>query len=208
MPPALAPPEGPPSSLFPELVPDPFERQVTKTLASAISATRAAAMQAASTGSFEPFSSAVHCGVSANLCEALVGMAAGGGLEISLSWARTRTPPPEAIRRVDLQADTIPVIEEAARVFRATAGPEPSEVHGYVIRLYRPPTETRGEVTILDDTGERPRRVTVELDEPDYGTAVQAHKRCIPVLCCGDLAKEGGSFRLRNPHRFALVPED
>ncbi len=151
-------------------------------------------------------SAGVAQGVSANLCDALVGMAGGGGLEVSLSWARTRLAPAGAPPRVLFPPDAMPVIEEAARMFRA-ANPEPLEVHGYVVRLRRAPDASSGEITVLDDSGERPRSITVPLDEPDYSVAVNAHRDGIPVTCCGDLIKEGGSFRLRNHHRFALAPE-
>lgn len=206
VPPSLSAPEHAEPSLFPDLVPDPFERQVTRTLSTALLSTKHAALQAMGSGSFDPFLSSVPKGVNANLCDALAKMARGTEIEISLSWARTRAEPKGTPSRILIPRDAMPVIEEAGRMFRE-ANPEPYEVHGYVVKLQRVPDADQGEATILDDTGERPRRVTVTLSDLDYRRATEAHRDGIPVTCCGDLAKEGGAFRLRNAHRFSLQPE-
>jgi hypothetical protein len=44
--------------------------------------------------------------------------------------------------------DRIPLIQEAARLFKDTAPVEDVELQGFVTRLARGPTETSGEVTL------------------------------------------------------------
>lgn len=73
---------------------DPFERLVTKTLAGALEATQTAAEYSAARGTVEYFTQAVMSGVSANLCEAIVGMSesgGGAGLEIDMHWGPCST---------------------------------------------------------------------------------------------------------------------
>lgn len=190
---------------------DPFERMVTKTLAGALEAIRAAAEHSASTGTLEYFNEAVARGVSANLCEAIVGMSESGGgkdLEVGLRWAPARptrgTPPV----KVSFPADTMPFIGEAARLFRETTSREGYEAEGYVVKLTR-----RGDVgdegmaTIASflDSGER--LINVKLDGEDYHRAVQAHDYGIRVICYGHLTKRGGQFVLLEPREFTLIED-
>jgi hypothetical protein len=37
------------------------------------------------------------------------------------------------------------------------------------------------------------------LAEPDYNLAIKAYQERIPVICSGDLSKEGEAFVLKNP---------
>lgn len=71
----------------------PFERQVTYTLASGLSAAHRAAQRATASGDIEPFVQAVQAGVSANLCDALLGLAgtdASSPFEILLTCSPVR----------------------------------------------------------------------------------------------------------------------
>ncbi len=48
------------------------------------------------------------------------------------------------------------------------------------------------------------RRIQLELTEPVYELAVKAYQARIPIVCQGDLLKQGRSFVLQNPHHFTL----
>lgn len=102
--------------LFPLEPPEPYERSVTRTLALSLSAVRTAADTAATQGDLKPFSDAVGQGVSANLCEALVGLAQvspSDGLDIGISWLPNRAVAASTPQRVVLPADTIPLVVAA-----------------------------------------------------------------------------------------------
>ena len=157
------------------------------------------------------FTEAIARGVSANLCEAIVGMSESGGgkgLEIGLRWAPARpargTPPV----KVSFPADTMPLIGEAARIFRQTPPREGFEVEGYVVKLAR-----RGEVgdegiaTIASFLEGNERLINVKLDGTDYHRAVQAHDYGIRVICYGHLTKQGGQFVLLDPREFTLIED-
>lgn len=187
---------------------EPFERKVTRTLVNALTAMSTAAARAITSGDMEPFMAAVPSGLSANLCEAIVGAAAvssGGGIDIEVSWSRARpTKEIGAPPRIRVGKDYVSVIEEAARLFRQTASIEDFELEGLVVRLNRGPTAANGDVTILAYVDGHWRNVVVELGDASYSKAVQAHDQRIAVTCVGDLAKEGRNFRLLNPRHFEL----
>ncbi|MCE5216213.1 hypothetical protein LLH03_04185 [bacterium] len=197
--------------LFPDMD-EPFERKVTTTLAQALTATREATVQAASQGSADSFLEAVERGVSANLCDSLVGMSQAnedhGDLTISFSWSRTRPLREPVASQVEFSADTMPVIEEAGRVLRGTLPREEFEVVGLVTNLARGPEASSGVVSVLAFVDDKPRKVKMELSEGAYAKAVYAHGERKAVTCCGELVKEGGAFRLQNPRGFSIQDED
>jgi hypothetical protein len=193
----------------PDDVEEPYERQVTVTLIRALASARAAAERASATGNLDHFQQAVASGVSANLCEALVGLSASGGdptidLEVSISWAPARPGPTDLPRVVRMPAGAMPVFGETARIFRATSPAPEFELRGYVSHLDRPESATEGTVTIRGFVEERPRTVEVRLREPEYGLAVRAHAERLSVFCIGELRKRGNMFVLENPRQFML----
>jgi hypothetical protein len=192
-------------------MPDPFERQVTRTLAEGLAALEQAARQAAASGGMDAFRQAVHLGVSANLCDAVAGLAAvspAEGLEVRVAWSRARPRVDVAASRVFLGGDAIPLIQEAARLFRDTEPVEDLEIEGFVTRLARRPDQRPGEITLEGLVDGDLRRVGVELPEAVYSLAVQAHELRQRVSCGGDLVKERGGFRLQNPRHFRLVASE
>ena len=104
-----------------------------------------------------------------------------------------------------LGSDSIPLIQEAARLFKDTAPVEDVELQGFVTRLARGPTETSGEVTLEGLVDGQLRRASVELGEGTYALAVQAHEQRQRVACAGDLVKERGGFRLLHPRHFRVL---
>lgn len=209
VPPHLAPTNG---LLFE--IEEPFPRRAVWTLSQALQALREAADSALSSGHFDPFKEAVSAGVSSNLCFALARMAEGipatSELALSWTWARSRPVEKNAIRDVVFPGDRLPVIDEAARLLKATAPREDVEIRGHVVILRKegelgPPA---GPVTILTFIDGTPRRVTVPLAMADHHLAIQAYERGTPVACTGDLIKSGQQFTLHNPRGFTIVSED
>jgi hypothetical protein len=128
---------------------EPYERHVTRTLMQALSSLDGAARRAAIEGAMTPFNEAVKLGVSANLCEAVVGLSAvspGEGLDVQVSWSRTRPVGIAFPKRVRLESDSIAIIEEAARHFRQATSMEDFEVTGFITRLDRDHRALQGEM--------------------------------------------------------------
>jgi hypothetical protein len=191
---------------------DPFERRAVLRLAQALAALRAATDQALTVPKADVFQSAVPAGVSANLCSALVGMNGGDGrpndeLRISFTYARSRPADPGAPREVAFPGEHIPLIEEAARLYRASAPPEETEIRGAVVQLKRdqPTGAASGPITVMAFIDGRPRRVQITLDEPSHRLAVQAYEQGAEIACTGDLVKQGGAWVLLDPKGFSIL---
>lgn len=65
-----------------------------------------------------------------------------------------------------------------------------------------------GKVTIMGCVLGKLRKIYVDLAELDYNLAIKAYQERIPVICSGDLSKEGEEFVLKNPRNFALQLEE
>jgi hypothetical protein len=189
----------------------PYERQVTRTLMDALKAMGDAAGAAAQQGDMAPFQMAVSRGVSANLCDAIVGLldvSAGDGLDIQMAWSRTRPVEDTQPSRIQFGNDSRPFIAEAARVFRETTSVDDFEIEGIVTRLNREPTAISGEITITGNVEGRMRRLSLTLDEPTYRQATEAHTNRKTVRCTGELLKEGRGYSLQNPRWFEVLSAD
>jgi hypothetical protein len=188
---------------------EPFERRTVRTLAEALQAVAKACREVASTNELGPMKAAVKHGVSANLCEAIIGLDRGGGekgVEFSFSWAPSRGVPVGIESVVSILPDSMPILEATARVFRETETVESSEVIGTVQKLEHQGGD-QGKVTIVGTADGEPRTVHLELTGADHSLAVDAYEQRILVKCVGELSRVGRSWILRNPREFAVLAE-
>lgn len=194
-------------------VEEPYERRVVRTLGTGITTIRAAAEVAAATGRLESFEEGISLGVSANLCNALVGMVEDRefvrGLEFSFSWSRSRPQMQQEVpARILISPDSLPVIEEAGRLLRAISPREEFELIGIVVKLDRQPDEQLGRVTVLGFIEDRTHSIRMELAGEDYTRAVTAHDERKLVFVRGDLFKEGRSYVLKEPRGLQILPTE
>jgi hypothetical protein len=189
---------------------EPFERRVAKTLMQAIAALREAADESAASGDIRPFREAVAIGVSANLCDALVGLQEGSGsewLDIGISWAPARRMSEHIQSCVRIPREVSPVLQEAARVFKRVVPLEDFSLRGFVTDLHREDSR-EGTITVSGVVEDRFRKVKVELDSSDYDRAITAHRERLPVSCEGDLVREGKGFVLKNATSFSVQRDE
>ncbi len=176
---------------------EPIERQVTRRLMTALEASRTAAELALS-GNESAFEQAVELGVSANLCEAVASLIEqSNGLEISLTWARTR-PTPEVIRKVEFSSNDAEILKEAGRTFRLKQPKEDVTLFGTVHKLKREQDEVDGLVTLKAMVDDKPQSVSAVLDQTNYSVAVRAHDAKLPVIVTGDLERVGQRWQITN----------
>jgi len=186
---------------------EPFERKTVKTLAGALHAAEQACREVAASGDIEPMKKAVASGVSANLCEAIIGLyrASGDkGMQFSFSWTPTRGIPEGIVSQTSISSDAIPFLEETARVFRATETVDDSEVLGTVNKLEHQDGE-QGIVTLAGSVDGVPRRITMELSGADHKNAIRSYEERIPMVCVGTLVREGRSWVLKSPREVQLL---
>lgn len=190
---------------------DPYERVVTRTLMSGLQAARSAAQRAVATGDIDPFNRAVSQGVSANLCDALLGLAGTDGdthFEIRMSWAPNRSAPAGVPTAVSLSPDILPVFEEVSRVFKEKSPREEFELEGVVIRLHREAESGPGNVVVMGAVEGKTRKVSVDLSEADFNTAIGAFEDRIPIRVLGELQRRGRGYHLDGPRHFELLAEE
>jgi hypothetical protein len=191
---------------------DPFERRVTLRLASALAAVKQAARDAVVDQSIDGFLKSVSQGVSANLCDALAGLAKDQEqdrqLEFNFAWSGNRPVEASTIRRIVFSADTFPTIQEAARQLKETAPTDDYEVLGLVVKLDSGQPAESGNVTVVSLVDGTQKKITFELTGDDYRAAVEAHKDENLVRCRGRLQREGRRFKLTEIHDFEAVLDD
>lgn len=206
VPPRIQPPAQ--ETLWPELITEPYDRQVTRVLANGLKAVSGALEELNRGKDISAFEAVVKDGVSANLCEAVAAIAENSdGVDLSITWARTRPTPHERSRIVFSRKDAEP-LKEVARHFRLREPRNDVTVFGTSTRLHRAGKQTSGSVTFTTLIDDRPRSVTVSLPREDYERAVEAHRRRQPILISGDLVREGQRWHLRNPRNLAIpTPE-
>jgi len=205
VPPALDTAQG---AFWPVILDEPFERRVTRMLANGLSAAHAATEETVRGAGFEAFTKAVPRGVNANLCEALATLITqSDGLEVSVSWAKTR-PAPERMHRVRYTASEGEILKEAARWFRSLE-PRPDEtLHGYVVSSGRQPDQQQGRVTLKTFVDEQPVSVTTTLPPILYSDALAAHLSKDAVAITGDLKRRGQRWELDNPRNLRTLHEE
>lgn len=193
--------------MFPQ-VQEPFPRRATRMLAQSIKAVKRASERAIATATFDMFQQAVLDGVSANLCEALASIAteqdSAQDLEIGFAWSKSRPAPEDTATVLTLPRESIPVIKEAARIFRERAPVDDFRLVGPVVRLARPVGTEHGTITVFGFVDERPKNIAVQLEEREYALAIRAHENRIPISCVGELVREGPTYRLADPRHFTL----
>lgn len=186
---------------------EPLERQVTRRLVAALEASRAAVGKALS-GDPVAFESAVSCGVSANLCEAVANLVEQSrGLDVRVTWARTR-PGPEARRDITFSESEAPILQEAARTFRLRQPKEDVTLFGTVHKLKRDPSEEEGVIALKAMVDDKPQAVNVSLDRANYSIAVRAHDGKAPVIVKGDLVRVGQRWQMTNASVREIPTED
>jgi hypothetical protein len=204
VPPLLQPPLDPSWMDFDD---EPMERKVTRRLMDALEASRSAAEKALA-GDAAAFENAVASGVSANLCEAVATIIEqSNGVDIGLTWARTR-PAPEMVRRVSFSGSDAEILKEAARMFRLKH-PKPDEtLFATVHKLKRDQEEIEGVVTLRAMIDDKSQSVTAVLDQANYSIAIQAHKSRTPVIVKGDLEHVGHRWQMTNAAMRLFTDDD
>jgi hypothetical protein len=191
-----------------ELMDEPFPRKVTKTLTDALLATKKA-IETVQTHGVEIFTTAVEHGVSANLCEAVVGLleAAGspGKISLDVTWAATLPMSLEVPQPIEFSYEEIPVLTEASRFLRASSPFEGLAITGVITDLHREQEAQDGTVTVFGVVNGGLRRILLPLTSADYQVAIEAHREKRGVYFVADIICEGRRYNAINISDFRLA---
>lgn len=207
IPPSLTPPE--PGELAQE--DEPFNRRVTRMLATALGAIKTAAELGVTRGDLSAFEAGIEHGISADLCESLAlvrDCATVALLEVKIGWASARRPisPPATLHQ--LAPDALDVIREAGRVLRERTPVEDFELEGLVVKVDRPGDERFGAAVILTSIEGRNRQVHIGVSGDDWDETMQALKDRSILRCRGELVRQGKRYSLQNIRALRIVKPD
>jgi len=185
-----------------------FSRSVIAMLNKALRSTQEAAERSKDDPTYRAFVNAVHSGVSANLCEALVKIQESGeeqGLHVDLRWAYTLPEPGRQRETFEFESSSVPVIRDGAAVLRETDPYENYLLIGRVVTLHRDQVVDLGQVTIKGNVDDVTRHVLVDLGGDDYSEAVIAHDSGAWVRVQGRLRNKGPRWFLEAPRGFSIL---
>lgn len=205
IPPILKVPEANDEKL---IIEEPFERRVMMNLVLALEACREASKTALVSNEITSFETAIQKGVSANLCEAIMGISNSCGneqLDISMEWSLGRPVTKGVPNKIEFNKDFLPFIGEAARTFKETKSIEEFELRGVVIKLASKDRKKSGEITVFGLLEGQQRTVNIKLEKSMYDIAIKAHQDGIPISCIGELKKHGNIYSLINPKNFIFT---
>ncbi|EUC21454.1 hypothetical protein [Paraburkholderia hospita] len=186
----------------------PVTNLVAATLSSGLRALDNAIQTVSNGGNTVAYEEAVNNGVSANLCDALVGLSGANiqrGFEVTIAPAGSSAAPSPVSTFVFDRDKVERVVEAAAYYKREDYTLYDRTITGSVEKLDRPVAEERGTVTIATLLEGQPKNVSVELDEDEYQQAVDAHGRKDVVQCHGNVRVTARAARLMNAHGFRVI---
>ncbi|MET9368269.1 hypothetical protein ABZY00_10525 [Streptomyces griseoflavus] len=192
-------------------VPEPYAREVSRTLFAGVTSARAAADETLERDSLTDFMPLARAGLSANLCEALVKMAGEERRQYALSFAWSPDLPVlQASPPVAITPQHVEVLEVAAKDLRERVGRESGAVLVGMVKDLRA-EDGRREATVYgsfehEDSG-RPRRVRVQLNPEHVDRATDAWRHRLEVVLRGDLEPHGTGLRMRAVTAFAVRQE-
>jgi hypothetical protein len=195
----------------------PFERQVSLTLARATSAVRRAVDRSSVAGSSDYLLSSVSDGVTANLCDALLGLLETTGaqcaIDLKFRWASSRAVNADTPRAVSFDDSAKTFLDSFSRTLKEQAMERGVTLKGHVEALRSSDPSKGGEITMkVDDVtgGGEPvkihgRMVHIELQASSYHEATDAHRKSLRFECVGDLFRDANT-RLENVQRCRIIP--
>lgn len=187
---------------------EPYERRVTRRLAGSLDAAAQAIEKHNLGAGISIFENAVKDGVSANLCEAAAHLSdQGDGVEVSITWARTRPTPQSRWTRTFTRSEG-ETLREVARIFHEKQPRPDEQVEGFIVKLAREERDFDGRVTMKAVVDGKLMSVQAQLQPSDYDLAIQAHRIQRQIATTGTLERVGRRWHLTNPTNVRLVQED
>ena len=190
--------------------PEPFPRQVTQKFADALEATKEAVTLCARGDNISAFETRVNRGVSANFCSAIAGLVdAGGGVDMTLSWALTRLPASRFRHNptVKFTRNDSAFLLAAASIFRNRENLTDERIEGVVTRLARDSDAVKGTVTVQATVDGSLQSVKVDVDEAHYGDITKAHNDRDVVVIEGDIERQGPRWAISKPTSIQVISE-
>jgi len=194
-----------------ELIPlAPYERKVTATLSAALTKANIAAQSFRDTGNYSDFIEGINYGLSANLFDSIVRIAAtspGQDIDLNITWSRNRPAPQDIETDITVSSGVISIFSNVSSILKEREPETEYNMRGVVIRLQKEKSTGNGKVTVLDISSGVPRKITLELSGQQYDTAIEAHKKYKTIQCIGEIARRGRSYILINQGKLDILED-
>lgn len=182
---------------------NPFERDVGLTLVNALESMKGASEEYAITNDITCFQKTIENGVSANLCEAVVKISSNSegqdDFVINFSWAEKIPVDEGTPNQIVLPANIMGTLDKAAEYLREFVPIKDFKIYGLVIRLEKKTESGKGTITVESSYQGQLHKISFDLPESQYHTAVRAHDRYRYISLKGTLIKDGKYFKLLTP---------
>jgi hypothetical protein len=158
-------------------------------------------------GDLKVFDNAVLSGVSANMCDALLGFS-GASNNRTFEVIVTAAPSPlfaNEPRKFEFGIPQVELLIKASGYYKEDYVLPQRQLTGHITKLSRPKDETSGTITIDAVVNGVERKVKVALTGDDYHMAVLAHDGAKLVRVEGDVRIKSKAAELLNPINFGVI---
>ncbi|MCX4907055.1 hypothetical protein [Streptomyces sp. NBC_00878] len=168
-------------------------RTVNEAVAHAVGATVEALEHYRSSGSLAGFESGVVDGISYEMTNAILGIAANADeSDITIEWDKASTPPTGVASHFEFLASDVPTLAQAAIRLAEDQSTAQVSITGRVHLLAKKLAGSAGVFGVDSLQSAGPRKVRVRLaDDEDYHEAIRAHEEDLAIQVSGRLEKEG-----------------
>ena len=184
-------------------------RLVTNTLSRSLSAINKSISEYRSTNNETVFDGAVEKGVSANFCDALIGLAGESRVrdfDIKISMSRKDNDESEGLNLMySFNSSMYPYLEKASNYYKDNYVIKERVVSGLVVKLTHEHDSDTGSITIDANINGKEKHVTLELSAFEYWEAHHAHKNNDIVEVTGELYVSAKSAKLIDPRDFKII---
>lgn len=185
-----------------------FSRVVTTTLASSLGAVMSSIQEYRKTRNPNVFDRAVEDGLSANLCDALIGLTGqknSRDVDIYLSFSKSQRPLKELKTKYSFKSEIVPYLSQASEYLKGSYIKSDFEISGFVKKLDREKDSDDGSITVTTFVDGKERNVVFDLPEVEYLEAIHAHESRHVVECVGNLHVSPRSCKLFDVRAFRVI---
>lgn len=183
-------------------------RSVSVNLARSLTAISEAVDKYATSKSIFDFEETVNKGVSANLCDALIGLsgrAKARHFSIKIKTGGLEAESVNFAKNYEFSPQSIPNLQAASEYLKGRYTVKNFQVLGLVSVLKHLPNDEYGQITVKALVKGKFKSITIQLPLDEYWQAFEAHKAGEEITCHGTLNVSPKSAHLLEPRGFEVV---
>jgi hypothetical protein len=190
---------------FPLLGDDSFSRKSVKTIESAANTILAKIEEYEITNDMTIFDNAVESGVSSNFCYAISEMCGEGKSDLRIIIQKNNGLKNDYdSSEIVIPKEKSPIIKLIGDYYRKDLIEEDFLLKGIVTKLHQEPGQVGGEISLTAIIEDKLKRIKMMLNEVNYLTALEAHRKKLEFICRGTLIQREKITMLQDISSVAL----